>query len=196
MRLFLALEPPGDVKRYLFAAAARLVGVHWGFDRADTGAKKISFTREENLHVTLKFLGEVAETEVPPLCEALKTVRLDGSLTLQPEGLELFPNRGAIHVIAAKIGGDTDRLAELHQRVEAVCSAFGFTRENRPFRPHITLARSKGGLPGHLRGTRGHEPRQDAVRAAGFVVDGFVLMESTLRPEGPLYTLVARFGGA
>jgi RNA 2',3'-cyclic 3'-phosphodiesterase len=203
MRLFLALELPPEVKSQLFVASSNLLPVRWGL--TDPTYKKVfrlSQTRQENLHVTLKFLGEVAEQQAPKVCDALRRVEPAGELGLRTEGLEFFPNRGPIHVVAAKVGGDVDRLVDLHSRLEKACSALGFAPERRPYRPHVTLLRANNGMPSHLRQSFYHTSTRKSCTlhevppfpVADFLMNEFVLVESRLgRKHGPEYAAVARF---
>ena len=190
MRLFTAIELPPILKRHL-SAGARATAQGWG---AVWNAPKPSFTREENLHVTLKFLGEVAEQQVPALCESLSRVTTAGPIPLCIEGIEFFPQRGPIRVIAAKVGGDVGRLALLHRGIENACSSLGFEPERREYRPHVTVGRSRGGLPVALRTCQStwqalnREPDEP-----NFEATEFVLMESRLHPTAPEYVPLARF---
>jgi len=203
MRLFLALELPQDVKRQLFLASSDLLAVRWGLtDPIYRKVFRLSQTREENLHVTLKFLGEVSDQKVPKVCDALRHVEPTGEMGLRTEGLEFFPNRGPIHVIAAKVGGDADQLVDLHGRLDKSCSGLGFEPERRPYRPHVTLLRANNGMPSHLRqGYRHTSTRKGCTLhvaphfpSGDFLAGEFVLFESRLGGRhGPEYVPVARF---
>jgi 2'-5' RNA ligase len=203
MRLFLALELPHAVKRQLFLAGARLLEVQWGLtDPVYKSVFRLNYTREGNLHVTLKFLGEVPEQHAPKVCDALRRVDSTGEIALRTQGLEFFPDRGPIHVIAAKVGGDTDRILELHREVERTCSALGFERDRRPYRPHVTLIRSNNGIPAHLREGYYFKSAKEVevclvpafAASPEFLVGEFVLLESRLHGrQGPEYVPLARF---
>src|SRR3954463_7627721 len=101
MRLFVALELPEGERRRLAELPERY---RW------TGleAASLNWTREESLHVTLKFLGSVGNNEVTRVTSALATVDVPGPIELRIDDLTFFPPRGPIRVFAARVGGDLD----------------------------------------------------------------------------------------
>ena len=191
MRLFLALELPDPVREHLASVIAQNQLKHamvakYGQDY------RISVTRPENLHVTLKFLGEVDDAAVPALCDALRGVGAEPSSEVWVGHAELLPPRGPVRVIAAGLDGDVGRIELLHREVEARCQEQGFPAEGRTYRPHITLQRCRDPLPGHLR-DRIRQPFESHFAGPRFGIDAFSLFESHLRPEGPQYVRLARF---
>jgi 2'-5' RNA ligase len=186
VRLFVAIELPDSVKRSLADVARKLLDQNRSLIGKDA---RVSFTREANLHITVKFLGHVPEADVAKLCEGFATVPREGAIRLRADGVEFFPDRGPVRIIAAKMGGDVGRVLSLHQRIEEACASLGFEREGRAYRPHVTLARCKNGLPPRLRS--GTAPVFDPIDP--FVANEFVLMESRLRSDGPEYVPLARF---
>jgi RNA 2',3'-cyclic 3'-phosphodiesterase len=181
MRLFLAIELPDDVREHL----ARVQ------ERVRESAGKASYPRAENLHVTLKFLGETRDKDLPPLCESLAKVS-GGSIELTPTGIECFPEKGPVRVITAAMGGSADALAALHKSIEQRCHFLGFDRERRKYRPHVTLARARPTLPSVMRDQL-RTATAHLFSAAAFTVRDFVLMSSQLFPKGSQYAIVARF---
>ena len=149
--------------------------------------------RPEGVHVTLRFLGDIDPDVVP---NAIAAVRASASrsrtfdLSLAKVGA--FPNTRSARVLWAGVSGDTEVLAELHERVESELSIEGFRRDRRRFNPHITLAR--------LRERVSRSDRRlvvDSVSAVGhervtFRVDGITLFQSTLHPEGSIHTPLCR----
>jgi 2'-5' RNA ligase len=93
VRVFLALELPEEERRRL---AEYLRSREW----SGLGMKLV---RPENLHVTLKFLGEAADARVKEVCDAQQGVSLDAPITLRMEGVTFFPPRGPIRVVAARL---------------------------------------------------------------------------------------------
>jgi len=189
MRLFFAAELPEDVRGHLLRLRDELERHQYG---------RVKWERPENLHLTLKFLGEVPDADVPALCEAVKQVAAPAPFRLQPDGWVFFPERGPVRIVAAGVGGDTGRLILLQRAVESACEAVGYPRDARAYHPHLTIGRAKDGLPHHIRGKywqrpSGQIPSGSDELGPAFDVNEFVLMESLLRPEGPLYTPVARF---
>lgn len=183
MRLFLALELSDSVRSHLCGFAQR-----WFAERTLAGAP----VRAENLHVTVKFLGDVPDGHIPALCDALKSVSKTGVAQLFPDRLEFLPERGPIRIISAGLGGELDKVHLLYKSIEAACETIGFPREKRAYRPHVTLVRLRTFLEPHYRASvvshgAGHFP------GPLFSVGEFVLMQSQLHPKGARYIPLARF---
>src|SRR6476620_1044097 len=133
MRLFVALELPEGERRRLARLPDQMA---WrGLESAS-----LNWTREENLHVTLKFLGEVGDPQVPHVTAALARAGVPGPIALRIGSLGFLPPRGPIRVFVAQIGGDLDRLAALQAAIELALEPLGFAREQRAYSPHVTLA--------------------------------------------------------
>ena len=141
-----------------------------------------------SIHLTLKFLGEVNPEIVPELTKSIdNAVKAKAGFELCLHGLGCFPNQRNPRVIWCGIEGDTERLSEMHQTVEAVCATFGFAPENRQYHPHLTLGRVKG--------KRNLQPLLDCIKIGSdleckFKADHFNLYKSTLRPQGAVYTVL------
>lgn len=190
MRLFTAILLPDDVRRHLADVAA---GMKRLWDAAPGNRwPAVSWTRESNLHVTLKFLGEVPDDRVPGICDALSNVETPSSpLRLFAEHLDAFRSHGSIRVLHARVAGDAEPLAALHASIEAQCAAIGFDRENRQYRAHVTLGRPR--VP--LRGAWDALEQSTAGKWPGppFEAAGFALVQSRLNPAGAVYSTVATF---
>jgi len=191
MRLFLAIELPDPVRAHVGEfldgrTIETIVVERWGDDYP------IKFTRVENLHVTLKFLGEVEEARAEELRATLGEPIEVPRGTICMSHAELFPPRGTIHVLAAGFEGELEKVELLHREVEARCEAVGFEREGRAYRPHVTLGRAKRPLPGTLR-HRLSERIELGLPRTPIEVTAISVFESRLRPEGPLYTRLAEF---
>lgn len=194
MRLFLAIELPDPVRQKL-AGLSRAWQENWNEELlglAGDPYPKASWVRPENLHVTVKFLGDVADQEVSKLCTQLAAVRVPEPISLWPDRIECLPPGGPVRIISAGLMGDLDAVGELHRQIEKECEAVGFPCERRKFRPHVTLARLREWLPSHTRknladASLGHLP------APKFTASEFVLMQSELHPQGSRYLALARF---
>jgi RNA 2',3'-cyclic 3'-phosphodiesterase len=149
----------------------------------------VKWVRPENIHLSLKFLGEVEETRAPELRTALQRVasgRAGSSpLTLQISGFGVFPAYHRPHVLWAGVTPEPG-LELLQHGVEQAFEPLGFPTEARAFRPHVTVARA----------AREAKPREFAgleelLRGVDFnetvSVANLDLMQSTLRPEGSVY---------
>jgi 2'-5' RNA ligase len=188
MRLFTAIELPDDARQHLVRLTGRLTaqidrGADWG---------NLKFVRPENLHVTLKFLGEVDAERVTELTADLQAIAAGAVGAVAASHVELLPPRGPIRVVAVGLAGDVEGLSRLARAIEQRCEGFGVPREARAFRAHVTLARARNPLPGSW--------RQDASAMLGADLPGppfepahFTLFRSDLKPRGPECTRMARF---
>jgi 2'-5' RNA ligase len=181
MRLFLAIELPQDVKDHLIAVRKRL----------EPALPKISYTRAENLHLTLKFLGEVEPKRLAGITESLGLVKT-APIELSAEGIECFPHRGPINVVTASMTGTLPPLRALVESIEQRCKFLGFEKEQRAYRPHATIARARPVLSAKFRELT-DEATHDLWPGPTFASSEFVLMNSQLTPEGSKYTPVAHF---
>jgi RNA 2',3'-cyclic 3'-phosphodiesterase len=185
VRSFVAAPLPETLKAELFSVAQSLAGalpaVKW--------SRKI-----ENLHVTIKFLGPVAETRLGALAAALD--RAVGDLPpfeIALRGLGAFPSLQKAQVIWAGVEDRTGGLARVSAAVETLSAELGVgQREPRPFQPHVTLGRSKPGVDARA----ALVPFAD--RAFGLVaparVDELHLYESRLGGAGSTYILRSKAG--
>ena len=184
MRLFISLPLPKPMRTHLHGVGAGLAG-RWGI-----APDEARWVAAENLHVTIKFLGEVSDKETANVIDVLRGTEPVGALTLEASGLRLEPRR-APRVIAAEFAGDVGRIATLHQRCEAALQEIGFAPDRRKFWVHATLARLRMRVDGRQLGATlmgaGRWPGPQGV------VRSFELVSSTLQPEGPLYVPLATF---
>lgn len=184
-RLFVALEPPEPVRRRIAAAAA---GLKRG---AGAKASEIRWVPEENLHLTLQFLGAVPEERV----EAVELAVAGAAAAARPLLLEVkgaggFPNARRPRVVWLGLAGDVAALAGLVADLGRRLAPLGFAPESRAFSAHLTLGRARDarGAPG-LGGALAAAAQDEGVawRAAELV-----LFESHLSPRGPRYEAVRR----
>jgi 2'-5' RNA ligase len=180
MREFLALPLPDDLRRAA-AQACRAPGVPAGDWR---------WVREEGLHVTIRFLGEVDPSRGGMLDAAWREAASGvGPIDLRVAGLEALPSSSRPRVVGLRIVDATPdgRLARLAARVEDAARARGFAPEHRAFNPHVTLARAR-------RGVRVVWPRAVSGDALGaFVAESLVLYASKLGPGGSRYRELASY---
>ena len=194
MRLFLAIELPDDVRQHLATwGCSHVPAVHTYLKQRQINAR-LSVTPPQNLHVTLKFLGEVEQSGIKPLCDALGSVRLEVASPVRPGHLELLPHRGPVRIVAVGLDGDVGRLERLYREVDDACEREGLAAERRPYLPHVTLARARDPLPAERR-DRLREMMDRGFPGPDFDVRGFTLFESRLGAGPPQYTPLARFGG-
>jgi len=180
MRLFVALEIPSEVRENLAALLKSLRAV----------SPQTRWVRPENLHVTLKFIGEVPETKLAAIRSALARARSDQPVTVDFRGLGFFPNDKHPRVFWAGIEASPN-LKTLAADIDKGTEKLGIAREQRPFSPHLTLARFEPpGLAEKLRSAI-HE---NATRNFGTLrTNQFHLIESKLKPSGAEYTTLESF---
>ncbi|MEM7202834.1 MAG: RNA 2',3'-cyclic phosphodiesterase [Planctomycetota bacterium] len=154
----------------------------WLNELARTRAE-VRWVRPVNVHLTVKFIGDVARERIDAVVAALREVRF-APFALGIDGLGQFPPRGRPRVLWAGVGGDVRALTALAEAIDDRLAALGFARETRPFRAHVTLGRVRG--PGGLAALPAALQRL-AARTAPEPVAQFVLFASEQRPEGPRY---------
>jgi 2'-5' RNA ligase len=180
MRLFVALEIPSGVRENLAALLKSLRKV----------SPQTRWVRPENLHVTLKFIGEVAETKLAVIRTALAQVRSDRSVTVDFRGLGFFPSEKHPRVFWAGIEA-SENLKTLAADIEMATEKLGVQREQRPFSPHLTLARF---APPRLPEKLAAAIQENATHDFGSLkANQFHLIESKLKPSGAEYTTVESF---
>jgi len=181
-RVFIAIELPSVVRKslsdHIHGLRKALPDVH------------ASWSREENLHLTLKFLGNTPVTKI----EALSQVPYNAAVRFSPFDLIVgrcgaFPPRGQPRVLWIGIDHPSGKLAELHRSLEDECTKAGFAREERPFHPHLTIAR--------LRKPQGSRQIARLHEEMGFTnqrvsVSEMVLFRSELLSEGSRHTAISR----
>lgn len=180
MRLFVALEIPSAVRQNLAALVAAM--------RAIT--KEPRWARPENLHVTLKFLGEVADVQVDAVRSALGGIHSIKAVALEFRGMGFFPNEKHPRVFWAGMEASPN-LKTLAGDIEGAMEKFGIPREKREFSPHLTLARfERPRLPEALRKLIAENQERDF---GSLRTNEFHLIQSKLKPAGAEYTTVATF---
>jgi 2'-5' RNA ligase len=181
MRLFLAIELSPDVREHLVAVRKRL----------EPALPKVSYTRGENLHLTLKFLGDVEAKRLAVITDSLSKITCS-HIKLSGEQIECFPSRGPVKVVTAAMTGTLPPLRALVESIEQRCKFLGFEKEQRAYRPHVTLARARPVLSAKFRAVA-TEASADLWPGPTFTPSEFVLLDSRLSPEGSKYTSVAHF---
>lgn len=177
-RLFCAVELSDEVRQRAAEHIARL--------RNSLPDVRASWDRPEKLHITLKFFGDVEQARAPDLSLAAEHAANSGApFTLAIAGAGVFPPRGPARVLWLGIRDVSGNLTRLHAALEDECAAQGFTREERHFYPHLTIARLRqpagaGALAAH-HVALGFEAVEQSVT-------GIVLLRSELHPTGSRYT--------
>jgi len=170
VRLFVAIDLPQEVREVLRSSQQEL----------RKSRARLSVVRPENIHITLKFIGEVEEDAVVAIKERLAGI--SGSpFEVSVSGIAA-DNRRRPRVVWCTII-DGGKCADLNEQIEEALLPLGIQKESRRFRPHATLARVKKFDPSLLDSIRPME----SAEYGNFLVDGFTLKKSTLTPSGAIY---------
>jgi RNA 2',3'-cyclic 3'-phosphodiesterase len=183
IRAFLAIEPPETVRQAMATLQNRL-------KYSLSGA--ISWVRPEGIHLTLKFFGNIAQTDVSRISAAVGPVAARfGPLDLEVRRLGLFPDSRRPRVLWLGLEGDVSALKALQEEVDRELARYGFEREERQFRAHLTLARIKS--PRGLSGLDRITNKSDTYTAGRFQASGLTLFRSQLTPQGAIYSELAAY---
>ncbi|MGD9850006.1 MAG: RNA 2',3'-cyclic phosphodiesterase [Nitrospirales bacterium] len=178
IRAFLALSFPPEVREHLNLLQQRLRPF----------LPPVSWVRSENIHVTLKFFGSITPALVEQLFEALRDIASQLSpFSLNIQGIGVFPHSRSPRVLWAGLTGSADRLIDLHEHIQITLEPLGFPVDEKPFHPHVTLARIKSdwGKVGKALTAGGFLESGEVV--SSLVVDRMVLYRSELSSSGPRY---------
>ncbi len=180
MRLFVAIELSDAVRQALKnvqeALRPKCPDVRW--------------VRPEQLHLTVKFLGEVNDRDVAGVCAAIsKAAAVSGGFSMRVRDCGCFPERGAVRIVWAGVQEASGFLKTCVDATEGALAEVGFAREVRPFSPHITIGRvredrSRGAIRFAVQSHQYAEVEQE--------VASLTLMASELSPKGPTYSVVSR----
>lgn len=176
IRTFICIELPDQLKKKIGDLQAQL----------QPQAAGISWVRPQNVHLTLKFLGDIDESRLPEIATALEEIAAHyAPFTLVPEGQGVFPHVKGPRVFWLGIRETTGTLMRLQQAVEDRLQALGFAKEPRAFTPHLTIGRTRPyRKPKELTATF----MALSFSAEAFEVDHLTIMRSELKPTGAVYT--------
>jgi RNA 2',3'-cyclic 3'-phosphodiesterase len=185
VRLFVALEIPSVVKDKFAELMKELRA-----SEPPSSTRKARWVRSENLHVTVKFIGEAASAKLEAVRAALSAVHSGRPVALSFRGLGFFPNENRARVLWAGMEASPN-LASLAGDVDQALGRLGFALESRSFAPHLTLARfDPPGISRELRAAvEGNMTREFGLLRTG----EFHLIESKLKPSGAEYTTLQTF---
>ena len=181
-RVFCAVELPSSVRKKLIEHISRL--------RELAPDVQASWSREQNLHLTLKFLGQVQTSRLDRLSKAAaKATTGLSQIQLSIEETGAFPKHGKARVLWVGVKDDSEGLRELHRRLEDACDREGFAKEDRAFHPHLTLAR--------LRNPQSAQELVTAHKQLSFepmpvTVHELLVLRSELSPKGSKYSVISR----
>ncbi|MEM4703178.1 MAG: RNA 2',3'-cyclic phosphodiesterase [Candidatus Pacearchaeota archaeon] len=176
MRCFLAIDLPVEIKKELRKVQEQL-------RKSSINAK---FVEPENLHLTLKFFGEVTDFQVNQIKEALKKIRFE---KFQAKlGSVGFFSPDFVRVLWVSLE-PCEKFFELHKKIEGFLNILKIRKEEREFKSHVTLARIKSLNKEEFF----KKIKEIKVRSLEFPVDSFCLKKSILTEKGPIYENLVRF---
>lgn len=146
---------------------------------------RIVFVAPENLHFTLKFLGDIEEGIVPELEKAAQNISFS-DFELELSGIGCLPNYSYINALYIGVTKGLENLASIAKELESLSNKFNFKKEIRPFRAHLTIGRVKR--------IRDKNPLISKIKEneetyfGKINISSFKLKKSDLTPQGPLYT--------
>jgi 2'-5' RNA ligase len=173
-RLFVAIELPAEIKEQLPRLRESVPGARW--------------VPVDQLHLTMRFIGEVSEETLTAVRAALAGVH-EKSFAITMEGVGHFPPRKPPRVLWVGLTAGPE-LADLQQQIEAALQSVGLAAEERPFSPHITLARLRETPPSAV---SSYEQRHAGFHCPPFAVTDFHLYESTLTGKGAIHQQLATY---
>lgn len=172
-RLFVAIRPPADQRGNMLSLMDGVEGARWQSD--------------DQLHLTLRFIGEVDRHRANDIADALGAIRF-APFDVHLSGVGAFDRKGVVDTLWAGVK-PRDPLAALHRKIDRACVSVGLPPESRAYLPHVTLARfgRAGGLIDPFLA------RHAALTGAPFRVDRFALFESRLGQQGATYHAIADY---
>jgi 2'-5' RNA ligase len=172
-RLFVGLRPPAPIRAALLALMGGVPGARWQSD--------------DQLHITLRFIGEVERPVAEDVALALSAVHF-APVEIALDGVGAFDSRGRPNALWAGVRPH-ERLAELHKKIDQTLVRCGLEPERRAYLPHITLARMNSRAGPLDRFLEEHS----GLSSPAFTLDSFLLFESHLGHEGASYEAVERY---
>jgi 2'-5' RNA ligase len=173
MRTFTAIDMPSTILlrlERLLSALRHEAQIHW--------------SPLDNLHITTKFIGQWPEERLPQLVDALSSLLPCEPFQVELKGLGWFPNRRSPRVLWVGVNGG-EYLADLARRTDEKLQILGIQREDREFRPHLTLARIK--TPVSLSKLRQRVEEMEAAELGAFPVSSFSLFRSDPGSNSSIY---------
>jgi 2'-5' RNA ligase len=184
IRSFIAIELPDEVKSALDRLQAQL---------KTGGHSSVKWADPYGIHLTLKFLGDIAVAKVGEITGAIEAAAQGISpFHLEVRGLGAFPNFRRVRVVWVGVEGELARLNQLQRGIESNLAPLGFAPESRPFTPHLTLGRLREPASPAEQQSVGQLIAGTRFEAAyGFDVDSVSLMRSQLTRDGAIYSQIS-----
>lgn len=182
MRSFIAIELSEQIKNYL----GRIQ------DRLKSSGADVKWVNPQNIHLTLKFLGDIEDKTVDKISGILEAASCDKpAFFIRLSSLGAFPNINFPRIIWVGIDKGDQQVKEIAEELQEKIAKIGIPKENKPFSAHLTIGRTKSGLNrGSL--VKMLEILQNEIVQEGLEsgVSKLTLFKSTLTPQGPIYAIL------
>jgi RNA 2',3'-cyclic 3'-phosphodiesterase len=180
IRSFIAVEIPENIASAIRKLQQGLGG--YGID--------MRWIRYENIHLTLKFLGDVQAVDIDNISKAiLRTVDGIASISLKAKGIGVFPGIKRPRVLWVGLAGQLEVLMQLQKTLDSNLKDIGFSQETRPFKGHLTIGRIRAKMNTKKFGEALMAFRNFETET--FIADKIILFKSELKPQGAVYTHLA-----
>ncbi|MBI2041110.1 MAG: RNA 2',3'-cyclic phosphodiesterase [DPANN group archaeon] len=180
MRLFVAVELPKKINENLARLQNKI---------KSENLVLANFVELKNMHITLKFLGEVAETNLSKIKAALKKIVGIRGFRIALAGLGGFPSKNMPKILFVNVAKGNDGLGRLRLAIDKNLACLGFALE-KTYDSHLTIARIKS----VIKKDKLSEFFYNTINFGAFNVTEFALIKSTLTQTGPVYKIIERFG--
>lgn len=179
MRTFIAIELPEHVRAEVFHKLEKI---------QEGGLVRGSFVEKENLHLTLKFLGEMGEEKIKEVIKKLGEIKM-AKFSCETGKIGFFPSEDYARVIW--IDMISEEIKKLQQEIENKLAEIGIKKDDREFTSHVTIARVKEVKNKDVF----HEKiKKLSIKKEKFIVDKLLLIKSELTRNGPVYKKIKEFG--
>lgn len=177
LRTFIAFQLPENIISHIRMVQKKIRT--YGF--------KVGWVKPENIHLTLKFLGEISKQDIDTVVQSMaETAKLYSPLTFSAKGIGVFPTVKRPRILWIGLNGDTYPLIQLQKDLEERLDSSGFPKEGRAFKAHLTLGRARAEI----------DPRQlvevmekfSGIESEQFISNKIILFRSELKSGGAVYT--------
>lgn len=181
IRTFIAVEIPVSIRRRIEELQESLA----------PAAEDVKWVEPENIHLTLKFLGEVDERDVYTVCKSVEAaVAGTTPFEITVAGVGAFPNANRPRVIWAGVRQGSQEITAIHDAIDESLEGQGYPREDRSYTPHFTIGRIRRTVPNPR--LQNALDQQANWEAGSCPVHEVLIMASQLGPKGPQYTVMGR----
>jgi len=184
MRSFIAIPCPDELKNKIVELQEQI-----------KNSGKIKLVERENIHLTLKFLGDVPENEIKEIIEILDLISKDENnkkFKINLCGAGAFPDENYIKILWIGVSSGSEEILNLHRQIDFQLKSLDFKKDKK-FHPHFTIARVKFLKTEDKKEVQRVLSENSGTSFCEFEVCGFKLMRSELNSSGPIYSVVKEF---